>query len=184
MEVPLEPFVVSGEGVLTPPGRSRWVTAEMVEKFGGKPVYTMAEASVFFGRGSTWLRRRMEARPEFSVGRTAAGHRCFTLYQIESLAHALLTERELSPLHFAMVVRMVKSAAILHAYEIGDAGFLQERWNGALHLRRQAISAVMDRLEHVDAAVPLPHRDSLVGQLVDDAAKAVLTLEEHLEGRR
>jgi hypothetical protein len=183
VEVPLEPFIVSGEGVLTPSGRSYWVTPEMVAEYGGKPSYAMQEASVFFGRGANWLRRRMEARPEFPVNRSSAGYRQFTLHQIELLAHTLLTDRELSPLHFAMVIRMIKSAAILHTYEIGDTGFLQAHWNGALHLRRQAISAVMDHLEHHDAHAPLHHRDALTEQLVEEAAKSVLTLEEHLRGK-
>lgn len=182
MEVPLEPFVVSGEGVLTPSGRPYWVTAEMVRRYGDQPAYAMQQAAVFFGRGTTWLRRRMEARPEFPVSRTEAGYRQFDLHQIERLAHTLLADGELSPLHFAMVIRMVKSAAILHTYEIGDTGFLQHYWNGSLHLRRKAIETVMDGLEYADAHLTLRHRDSLTEQLADDATKAVLALEDHLRG--
>jgi hypothetical protein len=62
VEYPIEPFVISGEGVLTPPDRDRWVTKEMVTKAGGLPVFTVQQVSeVFFGKSATWLRKRLSS---------------------------------------------------------------------------------------------------------------------------
>lgn len=148
----IEPFIVSGEGVLTPPGRDRWVTEEMFRQRERSPEYSMQEVAVFFGHPTAWLRKKLWERSErWQASRSDAGHRQFGLHQIEDLAHLLLADGVLKPLAFAMVIRHVKASAIQHRYEIGDTGFLMEHWNGAQRQRRQLVVQVMELLELMDA---------------------------------
>lgn len=186
MEYPIEPFVISGEGVLTPPGRDRWVTQEMVTKAGGLPVFTVQQVSeVFFGKSATWLRKRLfERKGRYEPGKTKSGHRRFDLHQIEDFAHMLLEEDAFSPLQFAMAIRMIKSSAIQHLYEIGDTGFLLGHWNGAIMRRRQFVTRLVERLEQLDAG---HEGDSFtramirfrpeVEQVIDEAARALWRAE-------
>lgn len=152
MQYPIEPFIVSGEGVLTPPGRDRWVTSHMFKLAGSRPTFTTKEAAhCFFGRSSPWLRKKLvDLRGNFDVDRTDSNHRAFGLHEIEDLAHLMLERGSISPMEFAMVVRTIKSRAILALYEIGDTGFLVRHWNDALPQRRQIITRVMDALESFD----------------------------------
>src|SRR3954468_3726401 len=100
MQYPIEPFVVSGEGVLTPPGRDRWVTKEMYKKAGERPNFTAQEVGeVFFGKSTVWLRKRLSERyARFEPNRTDSNHRRFGLHQIEDFAHMLLEDEAISPL--------------------------------------------------------------------------------------
>lgn len=175
MQYPIEPFVISGEGVLTPPGRDRWVTKEMVTKAGLLPTFTVQQVSeVFFGKSATWLRKRLwERSARYQPGKTKSGHRRFDLHQIEDLAHLLLEEDKISPLQFAMVIRMVKSSAIQHLYEIGDTGFLLGHWNGAIMARRQVVTRVMERLEELDAARMRDLDDPAIERAISEAADAI-----------
>lgn len=178
MQYPIEPFVISGEGVLTPPDRSRWVTAEMFAAAKRKPVFTVIEvAHVFFGKSTTWLRKRLwERQDTFDVERTESGHRRFGLHQIEDLAHLLLEDEAITPHQFAMTVRMIKASAILNLYELGDSGFLIDHWNGAQQDRRELITLVMDALETFDAGRPFT---TLVGDPREqDVLEAALALQK------
>jgi hypothetical protein len=183
MQFPIEPFVVSGEGVLTPPNRDRWVTAEMFEQAGGKPVYTAIEvAHAFFGKSTTWLRKRLaERKGTFETPRTDAGHRRFGLNHIEDFAHVLLEDDAISPLQFAMTIRVIKSVAILNLYEIGDTGFLLDHWNGAIMQRRQVVTALMELLEMIDAGRKVTDEGSDFDSALFITAQAFQTAE-HLNG--
>jgi hypothetical protein len=151
MQYPVEPFVISGEGVLTPPDRERWVTEEMFTASGQTPTFTVIEvANCFFGKSPVWLRKRLW-EIQYEPTRTDSNHRRFGLHQVEEFAYILLENNKLSPLHFAMAIRIIKSIAILNLYEIGDSGFLLSHWNGAQMPRRQAITLLMERLEEADA---------------------------------
>jgi len=158
MQYPIEPFVISGEGVLTPPDRARWVTEEMFLAAGQKPVFTAMEvAHLCFGKSTVWLRQRLvERRGTYDPPRTDSGHRRFGLHDVEDLAHILLADRAISALQFAMTIRVIKSVAILNLYEIGDGGFLVKHWNGASQVRRQVITLVLDQMEHADDGRTLP----------------------------
>ena len=177
MQFPIEPFVISGEGVLTPPDRDRWITEEMYQKAGQKPTFTVIEVSnCFFNKSAVWLRKRLwETR--YEPVRTGSGHRRFGLHHIEEFAHILLEDNKLSPLHFAMAIRIIKSLAIQNLYEIGDTGFLLRHWNGAIMARRQAITMVMERLEEDDAGREPAPDGSEVQQALARAAEAVAQLE-------
>jgi hypothetical protein len=179
MQFPIEPFVVSGEGVLIPPDRDRWVTAAMFDAAGHKPSYTVIEvAHVFFGKSPHWLRKRMwERQDRFQVDRTDAGHRRFGLHRIEDLAHILLEDGAISPLQFAMTIRIIKSTAILNMYEIGDSGFLLDHWNGAQMLRREIITQLMDRLEHWDAKRAQRHPSEPTDAMLTVAARVIRDYE-------
>lgn len=150
---PVDPFVINGEGVLEPPDRDRWVTAQMVHAAEDQPSYTVGEVSnIFFAHSPTWLRNRLaELAERFETDRTEAGHRRFGLHAIEELAHLLLADGKISAFQFAMTIRMVKAAALMHHYEIGDTGFLLKYWNGAVAERRRVISEVMEALQYYDA---------------------------------
>lgn len=178
MQYPIEPFVISGEGVLTPPGRDRWVTEEMFIKAGRLPTFTVQQVSeVFFGLSGTWLRKRLwERAARFTPGKTQSGHRRFGLHQIEDFAHMLLEEDKISPLQFAMIIRNVKTSAIQHRYEIGDTGFLIGHWNGAIMKRRDLITQVMERLEEWDAGRSTISKTP-IDQAVDEAALAIQRAE-------
>jgi hypothetical protein len=181
VEYPIEPFVISGEGVLTPPDRDRWVTKEMVTKAGGLPVFTVQQVSeVFFGKSATWLRKRLfERKGRYEPGKTKSGHRRFDLHQIEDLAHMLLEEDAFSPLQFTLAIRMIKSSAIQHLYEIGDTGFLLGHWNGAMMVRRLAVTHLMVRLEELDAG--RDPRKLLVPEAeraISEAAEAIRRAEQ------
>lgn len=168
-----EPFVISGEGVLTPPDRDRWVTAEMTAE---GPTYAVKEvAEVFFARSATWLRKRLwQVRDDWDSGRTDAGHRRFDLAQIEDLAHLLLRSSALKPWEFAMVIRHVKASALQNEYSIGDAGFLLTHWNGQLAARRQMVLLVLQRLEELDVGrEPESFRDEQYERAVDEATQAI-----------
>lgn len=179
MQYPIEPFVISGEGVLTPPGRDRWVTKEMFVEKGRLPTFTVQQVSeVFFGMSGTWLRKRLwERSTRFTPGKTDSGHRRFGLHQIEDFAHMLLEEDKISPLQFAMVIRMIKSSAIQHLYEIGDTGFLLGHWNGAIMTRRQALTRVMERLEEMDAGRTRNLDDPEIERAISEAATAIRRAE-------
>lgn len=179
MEYPIEPFVISGEGVLTPPDRDRWVTEEMFIEKGRLPTFTVQQVSeVFFGKSGTWLRKRLwERNARFEPGKTDSGHRRFGLHQIEDFAHMLLEEDKLSPLQFAMVIRMVKSSAIQHLYEIGDTGFLLGHWNGAIMARREVVTRVMARLEELDAGRMRDLDDPEIERAISEAATAIRRAE-------
>jgi hypothetical protein len=183
MQYPIEPFVISGEGVLTPRDRTRWVTERMFLDAGRKPSYTVIEvAHVFFGKSPVWLRKRLwERRETYQVSKTDAGHRRFGLHDIEEFAHLLLQAERISPTQFAMTIRIVKSVAILNTYEIGDTGFLLAHWNGALASRRTAISLVMDWLESGDAQVHPEHSDPVVERHLTVATRALRRAEQRLE---
>jgi DNA-binding transcriptional MerR regulator len=168
-----EPFVISGEGVLTPPDRDRWVTPEMAAS---GPTYAAKEvAEVFFAKSTNWLRKRLwERREDWDPDRTDAGHRRFNLAQIEDLAHLLLRERAMKPSEFAMIIRHVKASAIQHGLQIGDTGFLLAHWNGQLPARRQLILLVLERLELWDAGrEPAPFSNAEYERAVDEAARAI-----------
>lgn len=184
MEYPIEPFVISGEGVLTPPDRDRWVTEEMFIEKGRLPTFTVQQVSeVFFGKSPTWLRKRLwERSSRFAPDKTDSGHRRFGLHQIEDLAHMLLEDDAISPLQFAMVIRMVKSSAVQHLYEIGDTGFLLGHWNGAIMRRRDIITRLMARLEELDAGRESDLGDSPTERAISEAADAVLRAERGPEG--
>jgi len=179
MEYPIEPFVINGEGVLTPPDRDRWVTEEMFREKGGLPTFTVQQVSeVFFGLSAIWLRKRLWERAAwFEPGKTKSGHRRFGLHQIEDFAHLLLEDGKISPLQFTMVIRMIKSSAIQHLYEIGDTGFLQGHWNGALMVRRQVVTRVMERLEEMDAGREPDLGDLEVERAISEAATAIRRAE-------
>jgi hypothetical protein len=179
MQYPIEPFVISGEGVLTPPDRDRWVTEEMVVKAGSLPTFTVQQVSeVFFGKSATWLRKRLwERSTRFTPGKTLSGHRRFDLSQIEDLAHMLLEDDAISPLQFAMVIRMIKSSAIQHLYEIGDTGFLLGHWNGAVMARRQVVTRLMERLEEMDAGRTRELGDPAIERAISEAATAIRRAE-------
>lgn len=168
-----EPFVISGEGVLTPPDRDRWVTPEMAAS---GPTYAAKEvAEVFFAKSTNWLRKRLwERREDWDAARTDAGHRRFSLAQIEDLAHLLLRERALKPPEFAMIIRHIKASAIQHGLQIGDTGFLLAHWNGQLAARRQMVLVVLQRLEELDAGrTPEPFRNAEYERAVDEATQAI-----------
>lgn len=178
----IEPFVIRGEGVLTPPGRDRWVTEEMFRQRERAPEFSVQEvAEVFFGHSATWLRKKLWERSQvWQPSRSDAGHRQFGLHQIEDLAHLLLGEGVLKPLPFAMVIRHVKASAIQYRYEIGDTGFLMEHWNGALMRRRKIVIQVMDRLEDWDAGrLTTSHTEA--ERAVDEAAIAIRRAETLLQ---
>lgn len=183
----VEPFVINGEGVLTPPDRDRWVTAAMVRAAEDGPSYAVGEVSkIFFAHSPHWLRNRLtELAETFVTGRTDGGHRRFDLHDIEELAHRLLVDGKISAFQFAMTIRMVKAAALMHHYEIGDTGFLLRYWNGAIAERRRAITDVMEALQHFDAGRAFT---GLAGQTweqdVLQAALAIRQAERKLiEGR-
>lgn len=178
MQYPIEPFVLSGEGVLTPPDRARWVTEEMFLRAGQSPTFTALEvAHVFFGKSTVWLRQRLvERRENYSPQRTNSGHRRFGLHDVEDFAHILLMDKVISPLQFAMTIRVIKAVAILNLYEIGDGGFLVSHWNDASSLRRQAVTLVMEQLEHLDADREPP----AYGRDIERATKALRHAEEKL----
>ena len=169
-----EPFVISGEGVLTPPDRDRWITPQMTLD---GPTYAVKEvAEVFFAKSSNWLRKLLWLRKDDwdAADRTDAGHRRFNLRQIEDLAHLLLRERVIKPLEFAMVIRHVKASALQHGYQIGDAGFLLHHWNGQLAARRQLIVLVLQRLEELDAGREPDHfPDEEHERAVEEATQAI-----------
>jgi hypothetical protein len=179
MQYPIEPFVVSGEGVLTPPGRDRWVTEEMYLKAGERPNFTAQQvAEVFFGKSTVWLRKRLwERHNRFEPSRTDSNHRRFGLHQIEDFAHMLLEDEAISPLQFAMAIRMIKSSAVLSLYEIGDGGFLQGHWNGAQLERRHAITHLMTRLEELDAGRPRKLLVPEAERAISEAAAAIRRAE-------
>jgi hypothetical protein len=179
MQYPIEPFVVSGEGVLTPPGRDRWVTKEMYKKAGERPNFTAQEVGeVFFGKSTVWLRKRLSERYDrFEPNRTDSNHRRFGLHQIEDFAHMLLEDEAISPLQFTMVIRMIKSSAVLNLYEIGDSGFLQGHWNGAQRERRLAITHLMTRLEELDAGRPRKLLIEAAERAISEAADAIRRAE-------
>lgn len=178
MQYPIEPFVVSGEGVLTPPDRERWVTEKMFLAAGRAPTYTALEvAHVFFGKSTIWLRQRLvERRETYDPPRTESGHRRFGLHDVEDFAHILLADKAISPLQFAMTVRVVKSLAIMNLYEIGDTGFLVSHWNGASQMRRHVIGMVLDQMEHLDGGRDLPN----YGKDIEKAAKALARAERDI----
>jgi DNA-binding transcriptional MerR regulator len=168
-----EPFVISGEGVLEPPDRDRWVTPEMAAK---GPTYATKEvAEVFFGKSTNWLRKRLFGyREDWEPDRTDAGHRRFNLSQIEDLAHLLLRERALKPPEFAMIIRHVKASALQHGYTLGDTGFLLEHWNGQLASRRQMVLLVLQRLEELDAGrEPAAFQNPQYEQAIEEATQAI-----------
>lgn len=168
-----EPFVISGEGVLTPPDRERWVTPEMTTE---GPTYAVKEvAEVFFAKSATWLRKRLwQVRDDWDSGRTDAGHRRFDLAQIEDLAHLFLRAAVLKPPEFAMVIRHVKASALQNEYAIGDTGFLLAHWNGQLAARRQMILLVLQRLEELDAGrEPTTFSNPEYERAVDEATTAI-----------
>lgn len=179
MQYPIEPFVVSGEGVLTPRDRDRWVTKEMYLKAGERPNFTAQEVGeVFFGKSTVWLRKRLSERYDrFEPSRTDSNHRRFGLHQVEHFAHMLLEDGAISPLQFTMVIRMIKSSAILNLYEIGDSGFLQSHWNGAQLERRHAITHVMTRLEEMDAGRPRELLVPAAERAISEAAAAIRRAE-------
>lgn len=178
MQYPIEPFVVSGEGVLTPPDRERWVTEKMFLSAGRSPTYTALEvAHVFFGKSTIWLRQRLvERRDSYDPPRTESGHRRFGLHDVEGFAHILLADKAISPLQFAMTIRVVKSLAIMNLYEIGDTGFLVSHWNGTSMLRRHAITLVMDQMEHLDGRRTAPG----CGKDIAEAARALRRAERSI----
>lgn len=184
MQHPIEPFVVSGEGILTPPDRTRWVTRKMFLSHGGRPVYSSLEVShVIFGRGTDWLRERIvkyERKGTWSPPRTEAGHRRFGLHDVEDLAHLLLDDKSISAVQFAMVVRIVKSLAVLNLYEIGDTGFLVGHWNDADPVRKELITEVMDQMEHREAGLEWPDH----GPNVLAATKALVREETLRKDRK
>jgi hypothetical protein len=184
VQYPVEPFVITAEGVLTPPGRDRWVTEAMYRGVGSKPQYTLAEvAQVFFGRSSTWMRKKLaERKDRYQADRTEAGHRRFGLNHIEDLAHLFLEESLISPLQFAMTIRIIKACAILALYEIGDTGFLLDHWNGAQRERRVAITRVMEALESFDAGRPYTGQTELEKSVLE-AALAIQHAEKLQEDR-
>ncbi len=178
MQYPIEPFIVSGEGVLTPPDRTHWVTEEMFLRAGQSPTFTALEvAHVFFGKSTVWLRQRLvERRDVYSPQRTDSGHRRFGLHDIENFAHILLVDKVISPLQFAMTIRVIKSVAILNLYEIGDGGFLVSHWNGASLSRRQVITLAMEQMEHADDNREPPN----FGRDIKTASKALRRAEHGL----
>jgi DNA-binding transcriptional MerR regulator len=168
-----EPFVISGEGVLTPPDRDRWVTPEMAAE---GPTYAAKEvAEVYFAKSTNWLRKRLwERREDWDPDRTDAGHRRFNLSQIEDLAHLLLRERALTPQEFAMIIRHVKASALQHGYTLGDTGFLLAHWNGQLAARRQMVLLILQRLEELDAGrEPTPFQNRQYERAIEAATQAI-----------
>jgi DNA-binding transcriptional MerR regulator len=175
-----EPFVISGEGVLTPPDRDRWVTPEMAAE---GPTYAAKEvAEVYFAKSTNWLRKRLwERREDWDPDRTDAGHRRFNLSQIEDLAHLLLRERALKPQEFAMIIRHVKASALQHGYALGDTGFLLAHWNGQLSARRQMVLLVLQRLEELDAGREPIHPDREFDLALDTAVRGIRSGEAMIQ---
>jgi hypothetical protein len=91
----------------------------------------------------------------------------------------LLEEDAFSPLQFTLAIRMIKSSAIQHLYEIGDTGFLLGHWNGAMMVRRLAVTHLMVRLEELDAG--RDPRKLLVPEAeraISEAAEAIRRAEQ------
>lgn len=178
----VEPFVISGEGVLTPPDRERWVTEEMFLQHKRKPTFATKEvAEVFFGKSPVWLRNKMIDNPvRYRVDRSESGHRRFALHQIEAVAHLLLEDGLITPKHFAMVIRHVKASAVQYGYEIGDTGFLLNHWNAAQLRRKELITKMMDLLEAWDAGRAQRADGDKDAEAVRDAAAAIQYAEKHL----
>lgn len=185
-----ESIIVSGEGQLFPKGREYWTSPEMLRE--GKPTFGVAEvAKSFMARSPVWLRMRLwrgfgheDDLGQIVPQRTEAGHRKWTLYDIERTARAFLNEHALTLADFARTVNVVKASAYLYGFDIGEYDPMATTLPFDLDpIREKALRAILERLQLEDLGqLPLEARQAADEHLVARTAWSLRDLEEYYRG--